>query len=203
MVTSRQPRGSLHVATASATGRAEAGAWTAAALALLTLVAGLATITTAADAKRDHRKRMPLLTVRITDSVQRAIVKKERIRVRVRARHRGRVRVYVVIAPRRRGTAAIVLTRPVTVRVKAHRWRTVTLRVVTAGRSALAGCGDGRDLQARAHLLHGSRRVPGRKFKSPRRRLRLSHPFCSRTGAGGRGTAAHRITYDASNADSS
>jgi hypothetical protein len=155
-------------------------------------------------AKRGHhpqRQTRAALNIRVLDSAQRPIIRRNRIRVRLRARRGGLVRAYVVIRPQNRGAAAIVITRTATVRLRARRWKTVKLRLAGAGRSVLSGCGPGRALQARAGLLRGARQIPGRQFQSGRRRLRVAKGFCAHVGATRRGTAAQPIAFDAANAD--
>ncbi len=156
----------------------------------------------AASAGHKHGRGLPALSVKLLSSGQRPILRTGRIRVRVRTRHPGLLRVYATARVAGRPASTIVLTRTATVRIRRPgKWRTLTLKLVRAGRQALSGCASSRLLQARAALLHGKRHTPGRQARSARRRLAVVASFCSRSPASGGGATAKPISYSAPNAD--
>ena len=179
-------------------------------LALLLTVAcvGVTSAHGRASQLRHHPSRrppLPALAVRLLDSSQQTVLGRGRVSVRVRARRARLVRVYVVARSSGRRAAPIVITRTATLRVRAGRWRSVSLTLIPAGRQALRGCAGRPTLQARAGLLRGKGRISGRLVASRQRALAVGASRCSRTGPGGGNGpgqgAAKPIAYPTQNAD--
>ncbi len=165
------------------------------ALALL----GLAALPAFAAARTSKHHHASALRVRLLDRSQAKLLHRGRVRVQLRSARAGRARGYVTLSTRRGG--AIVITRTGSARLKAGRWRTLSLRLIQAGRRALAGCAKGRTLRAWATPLRGKHHHPGRMVHGPRARLALAKA-CSRHVPGGPPRKPpKRIAFPTQNAD--
>ena len=185
-----------------------------AALVALALFSGSAASSSGARAR--HRAAVPAPSVRILDASQPSLIARRRLRLRITVRATSTVRAYVVLrVPGRRASgstassAPVVITRPLTLRVRRGHPATISLRVLAAGTQALRGCGRGRVLEARVAILKGLRLRPGRAF-SARATLRLSRACGRRRGGHGRPpagsgggvtTTPKPIDYPTQNAD--
>ena len=101
--------------------------------------------------------------------------------MRVSVLRSTRLRLYALSLPAGRGFA-MVITRTLTVRLRAHRSRVLTLRLITAARTALSAPCPGA-LEVRAVQLNGSKGRPGHTYSS-RRRLKGASSRCANGGFG-------------------
>lgn len=127
----------------------------------------------------------PQLQLRVLDARQQSILRNRKLRVRVWTQRAGLVRVYAVVRVPGAG-APIVISRSVTLRLRARAWRTISLPLVAAGRQALGGCRAGRTIAVSGAALHGSHPVPGHVYSSRIARLAVTRGFCAAQGASAR-----------------
>ncbi len=145
--------------------------------ALLLTLALLPGGASAASSRARPRTRAAATTIGLLTTSQRDVLRRGRLRVRVLSRRSGLVRLFATASAA--GTASVVVTRTVAVRVHARRSRVYVLRLSRAGRPGLGGCGS-RALTVVAAPVRDAAARPGRATRVSRR-LRIEKRSCRRT----------------------
>src|SRR5438876_2608585 len=111
-------------------------------------------------------------TVRVLDASLTPVLRRDTLRVSVRAPRPGRFRIFATALPAGARGAPVTITHIAVVRLPGRRTGTVSLRLLAAGRGALAGCA-ARTLEVRAVATSGPHAAAGRTHRV---RHRLAGP---------------------------